>query len=72
MSDPNQLSQRAQEIAKELGLDLNRNTYPDTNCRIHTDPRSALNENMRVEDDYSRSASGGCNQDPERVSSGSK
>jgi len=34
---------------------------------LHSTPGGAIGENMRVEGDQSRGASGGCNQDPGKV-----
>jgi hypothetical protein len=41
--------------------------YIDINGGIHLTPEGAISENQRIEADYTRGASGGCNQDPTKA-----
>lgn len=45
----------------------NQTMYVDSQGGLHKEPSDAIAENMRVESDQSRGASGGCNQDPAKV-----
>jgi len=45
--------------------------YPDITGGLHTTAEGALTENQLKETDFSRGASGGCNQDPSKASGGS-
>ncbi len=48
----------------------NRNMYPDLQGYLHPNPGEALNENQRIEGDFSRGTSGGCNQNPKNIPKG--
>lgn len=51
-----------------FGTDVgSRRMYPDLQGNLHPTPGGAINSNQRIESDYSRGASGGCNQDPRNV-----
>ena len=41
--------------------------YPDLTGGLHPTPGDAIRNNQRVEGDFSRGASGGCNQNPGKV-----
>ena len=41
--------------------------YPDLQGNLHPTANDAINSNQRVESDYSRGGSGGCNQDADRI-----
>lgn len=45
-----------------------RTMYPDIQGELHTTPAEAILANQRLEPDFSRGASGGCNQDPDKAS----
>lgn len=45
-----------------------RTMFEDSQGNLHPTPQGAVSENMRVESDQSRGASGGCGQDIELVS----
>ncbi|PJE69018.1 hypothetical protein COU96_02115 [Candidatus Shapirobacteria bacterium CG10_big_fil_rev_8_21_14_0_10_38_14] len=44
-----------------------RTKYPDIMGRLYDTPGQAIAANQRLEPDFSRGASGGCNQDPNKV-----
>lgn len=46
--------------------------YPDLGGDLHSTPEEALKANQRLEVERSRGASGGCNQDPDRISISNK
>ncbi|MEK7472939.1 MAG: hypothetical protein AAB625_02790 [Patescibacteria group bacterium] len=41
--------------------------YPDLQGNLHPTAGGAINSNQGIESDFSRGASGGCNQDADRV-----
>lgn len=47
-------------------LDIDK-IYIDISGGIHTTPEGAISENQRLENDFFRGASGGCNQDPTKA-----
>lgn len=47
-------------------LDIDK-IYIDMTGGIHVTPEGAISENQRLEGDFFRGASGGCNQDPKKA-----
>jgi len=47
-----------------------RTMYPGLDGYLHPRPNDAINENQRIEGDFSRGASGGCNQDSRNIPGG--
>ena len=67
------VSPGAVKLARELGYDPAKvfgpvTLYSGLDNVPHRDPESAIEASQRVETDFSRGASGGCNQDSSKVS----
>lgn len=67
------VSPAALDLARRSGLDPLKafgpqTYYPGIDGLAYFDPSKAIEANQRVESDYTRGASGGCNQDPSRLS----
>lgn len=45
----------------------NRILYPDLNGDLHSTPGETINANQRIEDSIGRGLTGGCGQDPSKV-----
>ena len=68
------VSPKAIELAQNLGLDPsevfgNQTYYIGLDGFLRRDARSTLEANQAYENQFSRGASGGCGQDPDRLSS---
>lgn len=59
---------KARELADRWGYSLNSDYHVSTDGRVHSSASDSVAANMGRESDLSRGASGGCGQDPDRMS----